>query len=420
MKKIIISFVSLILAALLLTSILSITASAVVINDPLTFSVGSASGKPGDKVKIPVSITGNPGLWSFRFIIYYEPAIQITDVIVGDTFDSDEMIYSNPNSYLSYIDAVTYLFKESNIETSGYNGMVFTLNDNNLNNNTGNGTIIILEMQIPDNLPNGSYALNILNDDESAINLDADYNPNSFTSITAMPGSITISGSTADKMPETTAPDKVTEAPSASTQASGSTTPQTQIVYAPVTDASGAVVTDSDGNTVTTALEVLLSNETGSSGKQTTAAADNESSDASSTMAVKANGAQNDISGIKKVLFIIVIAALVLLLIGAAIAFRIINKNAKKKKPHGKYHTSRMTSEELNALNGEQQNTPSSDTAKSDGNVDTAEANTDDNTDTAEVNTDDNADTAEANTDDNTDTTETKTDDSSDEDGKSE
>jgi len=103
---------------------------------PMTVTVMSQSGMPGDTIQVPVQIQGNPGLASLKFSVEYDTLLELTNVAFNSAFGNmvtAPQPYTNPQSItmispLSDITAnglfATLTFQISDIAPDNYSAAV--------------------------------------------------------------------------------------------------------------------------------------------------------------------------------------------------------------------------------------------------------------------------------------------------------
>ncbi len=230
MKKLISVFAAL----TLLVSMLAVNVSAA---SDIEFSISNAKGEPGDIVEVEVKVDKNSGTWGMRFnIVFDSRCFDLIAVENGEVFSNGE-----------YEDGV--------IDDSG----VFTYyaEGSGFKNNTKTGTIATLQLKILKAAPNGSYDITIEFPDHVGgyfFALDGDdLDPVECTVELTENGKVTVTGSDAESLPETTAP---TETESDADESGNGYV--TEMVTEFVTDADGEIVTDAEGAPVVTEVPVAV------------------------------------------------------------------------------------------------------------------------------------------------------------------
>lgn len=100
--------------------------------------VGTVSGKPGEAVTVPVSISNNPGFAGFTFVIDYDSSVMTLDSIAkGDILSTSG----------------------SGAFTAGTTTK--TVNWTDSANTTENGVVLYLAFKIADNAPDGDYSVSV-------------------------------------------------------------------------------------------------------------------------------------------------------------------------------------------------------------------------------------------------------------------
>jgi hypothetical protein len=64
----------------------------------LQFVIGNANAKPGETIKVNITLKNNPGISSFKFHLFFDNGLILIDAKYGDLFTADNM-YINTESY---------------------------------------------------------------------------------------------------------------------------------------------------------------------------------------------------------------------------------------------------------------------------------------------------------------------------------
>lgn len=141
---------SLVLALLICAFSVSLFASAA---QP-TLIVGSAEGKAGDTVAVPITISGNPGIVALRIFMEYNSAVlRLTEVTDGTIFPAGKNTFNDDLTANPY----TMLWMDGTSQT----------------NYTANDTLVTLTFEILDAAA-GSYPIKLTYDSDSTFNKDLD------------------------------------------------------------------------------------------------------------------------------------------------------------------------------------------------------------------------------------------------------
>lgn len=120
-----------------------------------TITAGSASGKAGDTVQIPISIQDNPGLIAMRLYVQYDASkLKLEDAQDQGIFGANNAYFGKDKNAVPY----TLLWEDALAEE----------------NYTGNGTLAILSFKILDNASAGDTDITLTLDQGSTINVDVD------------------------------------------------------------------------------------------------------------------------------------------------------------------------------------------------------------------------------------------------------
>ena len=251
MKKI----VSIFAALTLLVSMLAFNVAAA--DADIQFSVTDAEATPGDTITVDVMVDENVGVWGMKFWITYDNrCFDLVSVTNGKVFKDSEAELSK-----NYDDSGEYMFYA---ESSGFE------------NNTSTGVLVTLELKVLKAAPNGEHKIALDFSDRPhpttpALDYKAegfffsadDYSPRTVEMTKA--GIITVSGSVADPLPETTKAPEVTRAPEETKKPTQGTQSGnisggyvTEIITEFVTDAEGEVVTNAEGEAVVTEVPIAV------------------------------------------------------------------------------------------------------------------------------------------------------------------
>ena len=245
MKKVL----SLFAALTLMVSMLAFNVSAAA---DIEFSISEAEGKPGDIVEIDVIVDKNAGTWSMNLDIKY------------DSRCFDLLSATNGNVFLDGE------HEPGLIDDSGsYKYYAF---NNEIEDVTEVGTLITLQFKILKAAPNGEYPIDIYFPDNGegwffgdVTEENSDYTQRSVELVKK--GTIKVTDSSADPLPETTAPvetekdnDKETDKQTSSN--SGGNKYETEIITEYITDDEGEYVTDAKGEPLVTEVPIAVPEKT--------------------------------------------------------------------------------------------------------------------------------------------------------------
>lgn len=223
--KVFSKLVALVLAVLMVTAMLPITAAAA---PAATIAVSSQTAAAGSTVNVTINMQNNPGITSATLTVTYPAALTLTNVTDGGKLGANvhKPTYSNP----------------------------YTLcwaNDTATENFTANGTVATLTFKVPAGAAVGTkYPITVSYDYDNYEIMDKDSNPIQFT-VTA--GGITVAApTTTTKRPTTTTkkPVATTKAPVATTTMADTTT----TVEETTTTVADVVTTQAAATTTATAV----------------------------------------------------------------------------------------------------------------------------------------------------------------------
>ena len=211
-----------------LAMILAMVAVPVYATGNATVTVGSYAGEanPGDSVKLPVTITNNPGFTNYEWKFVYD-----TDRLTLKSIDKGVATVVNAN------------WNSQNVGYASYAGDGTTV--------TGNQTLVTLNFTVKDNAPSGIAKVEIEN-----VNFNNDPNGNSApVSAEFFAGTVNVAGTGSP----TTGTGETTPGTGETTPGTGETTPGTGETD-PGTDEETGTVTDAtpDDNLGGAALETPL------------------------------------------------------------------------------------------------------------------------------------------------------------------
>ncbi len=250
MKKII----SLVATLALIVSMLAFSVSAAA---DIEFSISKAEGKPGDIVEIDVFVDKNLGTWCMNFDVKYDSrCFDLVSVTNGKIFLDGE----NEPGVIDDSGAYKYYACNNELED------VFEV-----------GKLVTLQFKILKAAPNGEYPIDLYFPDDGEgwffgiVDLyESEYENRSVEVVKE--GSITVTGSTAESLPETTVPaedketeknaDKETGKVSDDTTSSGHVKYETEMVTEYVTDKEGEIVTDVSGEPLVTEVPIAIPEKT--------------------------------------------------------------------------------------------------------------------------------------------------------------
>ena len=136
--------------------------------DPVIIRVGSAAGKAGDVVRVPVTLEENPGFAGFTFTVSSDDALELTDITAGELLEA-----SAGGSFTTNLRTAQVKWKDSV-------------------NTTGDGVLFYLTFKLSDAAADGEYAVSVARKDgldSSFVSAQGKALPSDFLS-----GAVTVSG----------------------------------------------------------------------------------------------------------------------------------------------------------------------------------------------------------------------------------
>ena len=136
--------------------------------EPVTLRVGSAAGKAGDVIQVPVTSEDNPGFSGFALTVQSDDGLVLTDVAIGELLDA-----SASGSFTTNIRSALVRWKDSV-------------------NTTGDGVLFYLTFKLSDDAANGEYTVSIARKD----GLDSSFVNAQGKALNSncIPGTVTVSG----------------------------------------------------------------------------------------------------------------------------------------------------------------------------------------------------------------------------------
>ena len=120
-----------------------------------TIDVGSAEGKPGDTVTVPITVENNPGIVALRiFAEYNNDVLRLTEATDGTIFPEGKNTFNDDLTANPY----TMLWMDGTSQTDY----------------AANGTLVSLTFVIADDAAAGSYPIQLTYDNDSTFNKDLD------------------------------------------------------------------------------------------------------------------------------------------------------------------------------------------------------------------------------------------------------
>lgn len=244
MKKVI----SLFAALTLMVSMLAFNVSAA---SDIEFSVSKVEGKPGDTVEVDVFVDKNLGTWCMNFDVKYDSrCFDLVSVTNGKIFldgENEPGVIDDSGSYKYYAC------------------------NNELEDVFETGKLVTLQFKILKAAPNGEYPIDLYFPDDGEgwffgiVDLYKSEYENRSVEVVKK-GSIKVTGSDAESLPETTAPvetDKNSGKDTSKGESSSGKNPyETEIVTEYVTDVKGEVVTDAEGEPLVTEVAIAVPEKT--------------------------------------------------------------------------------------------------------------------------------------------------------------
>lgn len=240
MKKVI----SIFAALTLMVSMLAFNVSAAA---DIEFSASKAEGKPGDIVEIDIFVDKNIGTWCMNFDVKYDSrCFDLLSVTNGKIFldgENEPGVIDDSGSYKYYAC------------------------NNELEDVVDTGKLVTLQFKILKAAPNGEYPIDLYFPDNGEgwffgiLDLQkAEYETRSVELVKK--GSIKVTDSNADPLPETTTPPETEKETSKDSASSGNNQYETEIVTEYVTDKEGEIVTDAEGEPLVTEVPIAVPEKT--------------------------------------------------------------------------------------------------------------------------------------------------------------
>lgn len=180
MKKII--SIAITLAILAMTAVSLVTASYATTSAG-TLSVSDAAVDAGELVTVPVTLSGNTGVWSAKVYVYFDPALEATELVNGNVFQSGELTKSNdlniPASSIAYVAAS---FRDEGLNPANFNCACAYYTCNADEGTNADGTLFTITFRAP-SAP-GTYTVGVFTPDDGDT-IDANDNDRVFTSAAA-------------------------------------------------------------------------------------------------------------------------------------------------------------------------------------------------------------------------------------------
>ena len=127
----------------------------------------------GETFTVTVEMSGNPGLWSTKILLYFDPELVCESVSAGEIFSAGEMTLANDlNRSCATNRTARAAFDGRGIDPQDYNSAcVFFVNDNDVDN-TANGVLATFTMRAPSEP--GTYFIGVLDALGDVINNDSE------------------------------------------------------------------------------------------------------------------------------------------------------------------------------------------------------------------------------------------------------
>ena len=135
------------------------------------FSVTGTTVTAGESFTVPVVIENNPGIWSTKIFVYYDPALTVTAVACGDVFAASEMTAaSNFNLPAATNSNARRTFNEWGIAPGNYNSTCVYFMNNEDDDVTGSGVLANVTLTAPETP--GEYFIGIIYTQDDTFNND--------------------------------------------------------------------------------------------------------------------------------------------------------------------------------------------------------------------------------------------------------
>lgn len=133
-----------------------------------TMIVGQGTTTANSTVTIPVRLLKNPGIWAQNFIIYYPENLELTNVSSSTDLYPDTGVISTKEIDATANARVTNAMLEANVSPAGMKALIYYVENDALENVTGDGDIVYLTFTVPANAIS-SYNVGIVGIDDDAI-----------------------------------------------------------------------------------------------------------------------------------------------------------------------------------------------------------------------------------------------------------
>jgi hypothetical protein len=125
------------------------------------FSVYGTSVGAGGSFSVPALITGNPGVWSVKVYVYFDPALTVTGITYGDVFKKSETTLNSTMMNAASNMTVAKAFSDCGVDPADYNCVCVLFMVDDLNSNSySNGLLFTVNFEAPDE--GGDYFVGIL------------------------------------------------------------------------------------------------------------------------------------------------------------------------------------------------------------------------------------------------------------------
>ncbi len=116
----------------------------------------------GETFTVTVEMSNNPGIWSTKIFLYFDPELVCESVQTGDVFPAGSMTLANDlNRSCANNKVARAAFDSRNIAPQDYNSAcVFFCNDDPNMDNDANGTLAVFTMRAPSEP--GTYVIGVL------------------------------------------------------------------------------------------------------------------------------------------------------------------------------------------------------------------------------------------------------------------